>query len=162
MHCLWLTLTDPEPATNGQLIYSGGLIAAVREAGADLCVVGLVRPEKGVSPRGERGLAWRLEPERKLGRFRRLMLPFPEVVSRGRSPALDRTLGRVLSERDWDAIVFDSICSGWALDAVMRHRARARHRPRLVYLAHNHEVTVAARIAAAARAWVASRRRSTR
>ena len=28
MQCLWLTLADPDPATNGQLIYSKGLIEA--------------------------------------------------------------------------------------------------------------------------------------
>jgi hypothetical protein len=28
MQCLWLTLADPDPATNGQLIYSKGLIDA--------------------------------------------------------------------------------------------------------------------------------------
>ena len=34
MHCLWLTLADPEPATKGQLIYSRGLIDATRRDGA--------------------------------------------------------------------------------------------------------------------------------
>jgi hypothetical protein len=59
-------------------------------------------------------------------------------------------LRETLDERDWDAIVFDSICSGWALETVLRHRERAGHRPKLVYLAHNHEITVARRITSAA------------
>ena len=46
MQCLWLTLADPDPATNGQLLYSRGLIDSVRDAGARLRVVGLRRPEK--------------------------------------------------------------------------------------------------------------------
>ena len=45
MHCLWLTLADPDPATNGQLIYSKGLIEAARDAGATLRVIGLARRE---------------------------------------------------------------------------------------------------------------------
>ena len=46
MHCLWLTLADPDPATNGQLIYSKGLIEAARDAGATLRVIGLARPRE--------------------------------------------------------------------------------------------------------------------
>lgn len=151
MHCLWLTLADPEPATNGQLIYSRGLIAATRRAGADLRVVGLLRPEKAMEPPAEAGLTWRLVPERRQSRRQRLLRTLPEVASRGCSPEMDAVLRSTLDERAWDAVVFDSICAGWALEAVLRHRARARHPPRLVYLAHNHEITVARRIADAAR-----------
>jgi len=151
MRCLWLTLADPEPATNGQLIYSRGLIEATRKAGAELCVVGLARPEKSTMPPDENGLVWRLAGERRQSRRQRLLQPLPDVASRGCSPEMDRLLVRTLDERAWDAIVFDSICSSWALDAVLRHRARARRRPRLVYLAHNHEITVARRIAGANR-----------
>jgi glycosyltransferase involved in cell wall biosynthesis len=149
MHCLWLTLADPEPATNGQLIYSRGLIEATRKAGAELCVVGLARPEKSTIPPDEHGLAWRLAGERRRSRRQRLLQALPDVASRGRSPEMDRLLARTLGERDWDVVVFDSICSGWGLDTVLRHRARARRRPKLVYLAHNHEITVARRIAEA-------------
>lgn len=149
MHCLWLTLADPEPATNGQLIYSRGLIEATRKAGAELCVVGLARPEKSTIPPDEHGLAWRLAGERRQSRRQRLLQALPDVASRGRSPEMDRLLARTLGERDWDVVVFDSICSGWGLDTVLRHRARARRRPKLVYLAHNHEITVARRIAEA-------------
>jgi len=46
--------------------------------------------------------------------------------------------------------VFDSICAGWALRHAVRHRARSARPPCIVYIAHNHEVTVARRIAAAA------------
>jgi hypothetical protein len=151
MHCLWLTLADPEPATNGQLIYSRGLIEATREAGAELCVVGLVRTEKATPPADGNGLAWRLVEERKQSRWQRVLRALPDAASRGCSPEMERVLAKALDERDWDAIVFDSICSGWALNAVLGHRNRARRRPRLVYLAHNHEVTVARRIADAAR-----------
>jgi polysaccharide biosynthesis protein PslH len=151
MHCLWLTLADPEPATNGQLIYSRGLIEATRKAGAELCVMGLARSEKSTIPPNEDGLAWRLAGERRRSRWHRLLQMLPDVASRGCSPEMDRLLARTLDERDWDTVVFDSICSGWGLDAVLRHRARARRRPKLVYLAHNHEITVARRIADASR-----------
>ena len=63
MNCLWITLADPDPATNGQLIYSEGLIRAAQMAGASLSVVGLARTEKPERPRDEPGLSWRLGDE---------------------------------------------------------------------------------------------------
>src|SRR5512146_2330044 len=42
MHCLWLTLADPEPRHNGQFVYSGGLIDALA-AEVDVTVLGLAR-----------------------------------------------------------------------------------------------------------------------
>ena len=42
---------------------------------------------------------------------------------------MERTLEHALVERSWDAVVFDSICAGWALRHVRRHRARSA-RPR--------------------------------
>ena len=55
-----------------------------------------------------------------------------------------RLVDEALAERPWDAIVFDSICSGWALGAVARHRRQSPRPPRIVYIAHNHEITVGA------------------
>jgi polysaccharide biosynthesis protein PslH len=40
---LWLTLADPEPKKNGQLIYSGGLIQSMATGGTKLHVIGLDR-----------------------------------------------------------------------------------------------------------------------
>jgi glycosyltransferase involved in cell wall biosynthesis len=144
--CLWITLADPDPATNGQLIYSSGLIASMREAGASLCVIGLARTEKPERPGDEPGLVWRLGKERTRPRWQRLVRTAPNVAQRGLSPSMLIALKRTLGERRWDAIVFDSICAGWALPAVVGYR-RSRADARLVYLAHNHEVTVARRIA---------------
>ena len=74
----------------------------------------------------------------------------PMVTQRG-SPEMKRLLEHALAERPWDAVVFDSICAGWALRYVMRHRARSTWPLSIVYIAHNHEVTVARRIAGDAR-----------
>ena len=60
-------------------------------------------------------------------------------------------LERALAEQSWGAVVFDSICSGWALNHVMRHPTRYARPPLIVYIAHNHEITVARRIAGDAR-----------
>lgn len=146
MDWLWLTLADPEPATNGQLIYSKGLIESASQAGASLLVVGLSRPE---SPR--RGNDWHLVSGRPRPKWKWLLAPTPVVASRGRTREMEREIAACLASRTWEAVVFDSISVGWALDMVLRHRARSLRPPTIVYLAHNHEVTVAQRIAAAAR-----------
>jgi glycosyltransferase involved in cell wall biosynthesis len=151
MDCLWLTLADPDPAINGQLIYSRGLIESVHRAGANLCIIGLSRPQESAPRRNESGLAWRLTALRKTSRRERLLSGKPEIAMRGHSQEAVDVLTRSLVERDWDAVVFDSLCAGWALDAVVQHRARSARPPKLVYLAHNHEVTVARRIAGASR-----------
>jgi glycosyltransferase involved in cell wall biosynthesis len=151
MDVLWITLADPHPATNGQLIYSEGLIQAARGACANLCVVGLARTEKADRPADEPGLAWRLGDERRAPRWRRALRAMPEGAQRGISPSMDRTLAGALAERAWDAIVFDSMCAAWALPAALRYRAERNGAPRLVYIANNHEITVARRIADAAR-----------
>ena len=149
MQCLWLTLADPDPATNGQFIYSKGLIEAACRAGAALTVIGLARPENPRPSVDPRGIDWRLANERRKSAGWRLLARDPMVTQRG-SPEMVRMLEHALAERSWDAVVFDSICAGWALRHVMRHRARSARPPRIVYIAHNHEVTVARRIAAAA------------
>jgi glycosyltransferase involved in cell wall biosynthesis len=151
MHCLWLTLADPDPATNGQLIYSKGLIEAARDAGATLRVIGLARRENPRTVRDLLGIDWRLADEQVQSTWRRQLSPVPIVAHRGNAPNLKRLLDQALAERSWDAIVIDSLSSGWAVNAVMRHRRQTLRPPRLVYLSHNHEVTVARRIVKAAR-----------
>jgi glycosyltransferase involved in cell wall biosynthesis len=151
MDCLWLTLADPDPAINGQLIYSKGLIESAHQAGARLCIIGLSRPGESVPRQDQPGLIWRLTAIRKTSRHQRLLSAKPDVAMRAYSPEADDVLARSLAEREWDAVVLDSICAAWAIDAVAQHRMRSRRPPRVVYIAHNHEVTVARRIAAASR-----------
>ena len=150
MQCLWLTLADPEPATNGQLIYSKGLIEAVRDAGVSLRVIGLARPENPRPPNDPQGIDWQLADERGRSAWRRLVSPLPSVAQRGDSANMKQLVVEALTDQSWDAVVFDSICAGWALDIVTRYWWRRSPPPRIVYLAHNHEVTAARRIADAA------------
>jgi glycosyltransferase involved in cell wall biosynthesis len=142
VHCLWLTHTDPEPATHGQLIYSKGLIEATQRAGASLTVLGLSRNEHPRSLPDPRGIDWRLAAERPSSAWRQMLSPDP-AAARRESPQLLTLLNNTLAERPWDVIVFDSNCAGWALAHVLRSRARSEHPSCLVYVAHNHEISVA-------------------
>jgi glycosyltransferase involved in cell wall biosynthesis len=139
MRCLWLTLIDPEPRHNGQLVYSGGLIGGAAEAGMETHVVGLGRQSR---PRplgsGSDNKVWWLADGQLRSRLISLASPLPHMASRAKSPKLHRLLRDRLNE-EWDAIVFDGISAGWALDMVLRRYQGEAQRPRVVYVSHNHE-----------------------
>lgn len=146
MTCLWLTLADPEPATNGQYLYSSGLIRALADTGVSITVLGLSRPD---SPQRDnsRPLTWRLAETTPVSKWVGLASRLPQIALRSRTRGLQRLVTESLSKGRWETIVFDSISVGWALDAVLRYGERHPHRPTLVYLSHNHERTVADHIA---------------
>jgi glycosyltransferase involved in cell wall biosynthesis len=151
MKCLWLTLADPEPASNGQLVYSKGLIEAASRAGLAITVIGLARPGNRRSGADPRGIDWQLAEEEPRAAWHRFLSPYPLTTQR-RSSGMQQVLAKALAERSWDAIVFDSICPAWALPIVSRATDGTCERaPPLVYIAHNHEMTVARHLARSAR-----------
>ena len=157
MRCLWITLADPEPKKNGQLIYSGGLIQSVARGGIELHVIGLDRHgEKDGLPRASANICWQLHRRHHRPTWRRLSSPLPNLAQFGASSEGRRAVDQALAAEVWDAVVFDSIMSGWALGNVLRRRHRVG---KLVYLAHNCETIAARRIADAARGirWLAKR-----
>jgi len=156
MKCLWITLADPDPPRNGQFLYSRGLIHGLTAAGMEVHVVGLTRP-RGQHRHGQfaDGVYWWLAPHQWSAdhqpspRWVSLASALPQLAAQTNTPPMRRILNeRLTGGGSWDAIVFDSICVGWALSVVQQHYATARVRPRLVYLSHNHEQSVAEQIAA--------------
>lgn len=149
MRLLWLTLADPEPPTNGQFIYSNGLIHGAVAAGATVHVVGLTRPE---SPSRDDGIAerlsWSLAKHDPRSPLRSLPSRMPIMAARTMTRDLRGRVAAAIDRPGWDAVVFDSLAPGWALSLVRRYGARAANRPRLVYIAHNHEANVARMLAA--------------
>lgn len=145
MRCLWLTLADPEPRHNGQYLYSGGLIDAMGQGGAQMHVLGLTRPD---SPRrtngvpGADGISWWLSDHHPRSSLQSLVSPLPHIADRSWTPGLREALDARLREGKWDTIVFDGISAGWALDQVLDHFPRRRNRPNLVYVSHNHEASL--------------------
>jgi len=148
MRALWITLADPDPPTNGQYLYSNGLIHAFAAAGAKLEVIGL---ERGAMTRAAAGdtenIRWRLSPNEIKAPLAALCSYLPNLTYRARTRQMEKTLSICLAQdQTWDAIIFDSICAGWALDSVLSRLRRPRH-PQLVYIAHNNETAAAAAIA---------------
>ena len=140
MRCLWLTLADPTPAYNGQYLYSGGLIDAIAEAGAEVVVVGLARPESARRDGAREGrVLWRLANDEPLSRHASLASPLPNMAKRCTTPTMRRLLDEVLADGTFDIVVFDGISAGWALRRVVKRWPRGGDRPKMVYVSHNHE-----------------------
>lgn len=143
MKLLWLTLADPDPPTNGQFLYSAGLIEATLSAGAEVEVVGFDRPEARHRDgyRSER-VAWSLAAHRPRSRWRGLIARAPYFSFRTMTSDMRRRVSGAVARAGWDAIVFDSCALGWALPVVLRRYRDVAARSRLVYIAHNHETTI--------------------
>lgn len=145
MRCLWLTLADPDPPLDGLFVYSGGLIRALGATDAEVVVLGLRRPESVKSDNTqEDGVIWRLGPHEPLSHWASLISFLPHMANRCRTPAMRELLHTLLHEECWDAIIFDSISAGWALQTVLCRYPHSRQRPVLVYVSHNHEESLRA------------------
>lgn len=151
---LWLTLAVPDPPTNGQFLYSKGLIQAAASAGVSLDIVALGRPD---APQHNPGGShrWWIADDRPRSRWASLVSPLPHMANIANTRAMRRLLSDRLTVADafpgdagWDAIVLDSLAAGWARRHVLAAIDRLGRRPALIYLAHNHEGSVARRVAA--------------
>lgn len=147
MRCLWLTWIDPRPEHDGQRIYSGGLIAAMAAAGVDIHVLCAVSPQ---SPRRdgvrEDGVTWHLVKHGFPPALTSIASPLPNIAHRSAAQAMQARLLELLDGGRWDSIVFDGLGTAWALDPILQ-AVRGRRRPRLVYVAHNHEASTRERVA---------------
>ncbi len=152
VHFLWLTLCDPYPKTNGQFLYSGGLINAVGQAGARLTVLGLQREAEDREAHDEPGIDWCLAKDCPTSRLRRIVSRFPAFALRTRVPEMRTMLDEKLRQMNWDAVVMDSINVGWALPHLIRYR-REHASMRLAYLAQNNETEAARELARIGKGW---------
>lgn len=152
MRCLWLTYADPEPRHNGQFVYSGGLIDAMAQEGAEIDVLGLSRHDapKCNGHRDPR-IVWWLDAHGPLSPWGSLASALPHIVYRCRTGKMRRMLDELLERDNWDGIVFDGISAAWALPRVLERYAGGCQRPRLIYVSHNHEESLRAQIAASQR-----------
>ncbi|MEC4592238.1 MULTISPECIES: glycosyltransferase [Nitrospirillum] len=152
MRCLWITLADPDPPHNGQFIYSGGLIGSLAQAGADMAVLGLSRPD-GKRADGARetpgagAIAWHLAEHKPRSRWSSLRSPLPNIAHRCGTPDMHARVRRLLATESWDSVVLDGIGSGWALADFLRRYPDRHNRPKLVYVSHNHEESLRAQLA---------------
>ncbi len=150
MRCLWLTYIDPHPERSGQLIYSGRLIGALAETGAEVDVVCLARQESHCRDgHVQDGVRWHVVDGERRPAWASVFSALPNVAYRSGTGGIRRRFARLLRERQWDCVFLDGLFVSWGLTPLLRaQRTIGRFaRPRLVYVSHNHEETVRARVA---------------
>jgi len=149
MRCLWLTWIDPTPAHDGQRIYSGRLIEAFAAAGAELEVLcGAHRHSARRDGDVEGRVTWRLAGARRNAAWQSVLSDLPHVVHRSATREMRARFKSLLRREPWDCVVLDGLYAGWALALLQAAAVVGRARPRLVYVAHNHETTMRADLAA--------------
>jgi glycosyltransferase involved in cell wall biosynthesis len=126
MNCLWIARDQPFPPDAGDKIYSASLATALAEAGV------AVGAPPAASP-----VHWLPVAGGKRSQGRALFSRLPIAAAIHDTPAFRQALAAQL-QKSWDAIVFDSYGSGWALKRYLATR-QPGVRPVLIHVAHNQE-----------------------
>jgi len=148
MRYLWLTWTDPKPECDGQRIYSGRLIDAVAEAGADidvLCFVSDGSPRRYGVVEGR--VHWWPVMRESRPNWASVFSPLPNIAYRCDTSETRSAFWQLISEQSWDAVVLDGLYSGWALPLIKRLGRVWGRQPRVIYVSHNHEESTRASVA---------------
>jgi polysaccharide biosynthesis protein PslH len=137
MRCLWISRHVPYPMNEGLKVYSAKLSEALAHAGAFVRVLGFGSTED--VPKHRARMEWVSVPGERRGTVAALLNRFPLTAAVDSTSAYRALLEEQLQQR-WDAIVFDSYGSGWALDRCKAYRASPLgSRAILIHVSHNHE-----------------------
>jgi glycosyltransferase involved in cell wall biosynthesis len=137
MRCLWISRHVPYPMNEGLKVYSAKLSEALAHAGAFVRVLGF--GDTRDVPKDRARMEWVSVPGARRGTASALLNRFPLTAALDSTSAYRTLLDAQLRE-PWDAIVFDSYGSGWALDRCKAYRATSLGaRTILVHVSHNHE-----------------------
>lgn len=147
MKCLWIAREIPFPADSGDRIYTGQMVRAFGQANGGVTFVGIADQATAPAP-AEPQVQWLSVNCRRHGLLRSLLSRRPLVAAMHATPAYAARLDALFAQ-SWDAIVFDHYASGWALQRFLASPlGRSAQRPRIAYLAHNHEERVLRAVAA--------------
>jgi len=137
MRCLWISRHVPYPMNEGLKVYSAKLSEALAQAGAFVRVLGF--GDVAAVPKNRARMEWISVRGERRGTAVALLKRLPLTAAVDSTAAYRASLDEQLRE-PWDAIVFDSYGSGWALDRCKAYRATALgSRTILVHVSHNHE-----------------------
>jgi hypothetical protein len=149
---LWICREMPWPRVSGDRVYSAGMIRALADSGIAVSVLGHEGPGREAGPE-HAAIDWcGIAGGTRRAPWVALTEALPVTAGIHDTPAARRVLEELLVARRFDAVVFDQLGSGWALESVLasseRLRRRGHEQPALIYLAHNHERKVWADMAA--------------
>lgn len=148
IRCLWLAREMPYPLVSGDRVYTAGLSAALANSGVEITFLA----HEGGAGR-ERGpdtcnVQWEgIRGGTKSYYWVAATKALPVTAAIHDTWVARRRLAAILKSTgpDLNAILFDQLGSGWALNQVRRWIAKRRamdrrfKAPKLLYLAHNHE-----------------------
>jgi polysaccharide biosynthesis protein PslH len=141
MNCLWISRDLPFPLDAGDKIYSANLARSLADSGARLRFIGFPGPEAAPPP-ADWPIEWLSVGGAKRNRLSAMLSARPVQASQHATRAYRELLDRQLQE-PWDAVIFDSYGSGWALRPFLARANTGQHkRPLPVYVSHNHEESV--------------------
>jgi polysaccharide biosynthesis protein PslH len=137
MRCLWISRHVPYPMNEGLKVYSAKLSEALAQAGAFVRVLGFGSTE--AAPKNRARMEWVSVPGARRATAIALLNRFPLTAAVDSTSAYRALLEEQLRE-PWDAMVFDSYGSGWALARCKAYCATTRGaKTVLVHVSHNHE-----------------------
>ena len=137
MRCLWISRHVPYPMNEGLKVYSAKLSEALAQAGAFVRVLGFGGTES--APKHRARMEWVSVPGDRRSQVVALLSRFPLTAAVDSTDAYRTLLEQQLRE-PWDAIIFDSYGTGWALDRCNAYRSSSLgSRTVLVHVSHNHE-----------------------
>jgi glycosyltransferase involved in cell wall biosynthesis len=137
MRCLWISRHVPYPMNEGLKVYSAKLSEALAQAGAFVRVLGFGSTE--AVPRHRARMEWISVPGQRRSQLAALFKRLPLTAAVDSTDAFKALLEDQLRE-PWDAIIFDSYGTGWALDRCKAYRStRLGAHALLVHVSHNHE-----------------------
>jgi len=154
MRILWLTREYPKPTVRGDLVYADNLIESLGTAeGISLTVLALTQDSTAAPNRAdictrlENGITWRIIPRRNINRMWSLLSDLPGDAYRTGTPEYRTELTKQLESSHWDAIIINHICMGWAVQPLKAHMRKRGRRIPLVYVSHNHEMSLKPQVA---------------
>jgi polysaccharide biosynthesis protein PslH len=137
MRCLWISRHVPYPMNEGLKVYSAKLSEALAHAGAFVRVLGF--GDTHAVPKNLARMEWVSVSGDRRGTAAALLNRLPLTAALDSTSSYRALLDAQLREQ-WDAIIFDSYGSGWALDRCKAYRAtKLGARTILVHVSHNHE-----------------------
>jgi glycosyltransferase involved in cell wall biosynthesis len=157
MRCLWLTREFPKPTVRGDLLYARNLIENLAGAGAAVTALALsqtpddVPAGQDVCTRAEDGVEWRVIRRQPVNRVWSLLSRLPGDAYRNGTKEYRRELDRQLDAEPWDAVIINHVGMGWAFAPVLQWQRTNGRRVPIVYVSHNHEMSLKMEVAASHR-----------
>jgi polysaccharide biosynthesis protein PslH len=138
LRCLWIGRYIPHPMNEGAKVYSAKLAGSLAQSGMFVRFLGF--GDTSAAPASP-ALQWLSVPGARARDVQGLFHSLPLAAAVDATKPFVTLLERQLRER-WDAIVFDSYATGWALDRCKQYRAASGNRTLLVHVSHNDETAV--------------------